>query len=200
MSCRATSDQLDPDEGFFAGLQQVRALAVHRDGVATDLTDCLRRSAEQLWLGVHEVMRAVDSPVFFISEEGNDEVALGLLARAEDVPKGADHHGVHVFHVNGAASPQHSVLDLATERVDGPVGCVRWNDVGVAMDDQSGSVGPGCSLIGTLDSSDHGGAPGSGVEVLRGEPEFLELCAEVFGGVSFAVGAALAIVSGVETD
>ena len=127
-------------ERLLADLQQVGAAVADGDGVAADLADRLGRAGEPLGPVLHDERGAFDAAVLLVGEEREDEVALGLLAGAEDVGHRRQDHGVHVLHVDGAAAPQHPVADLAGERVDAPVLGDRGDDVEVAVQDERGLV------------------------------------------------------------
>ena len=195
MCGRPTGDELDPHERFLAGLKKVGALAVESHGVAADLADGLCRSGEELWVVVNEEVRAEHSPVLLVGEEGDNEIACRLAAALEDVAKGRDDHRVHVLHVHRPAAPEHSVADCSLEGVDCPIRRVGGYDIRMPVHDQRRLAG-----VRSGYACDDACAPGRGVDVLRRQTEPLEVRAEVFGRLRLAVGSALAVVRGVETD
>ena len=144
--CRAAArDEPDPDQRLLAHLQQVRPAIADSDRVAADLADRLRRAREPLGLVLDDERGALDSAVLLVGEEREDEVALGLLARAQDVGDRGQDHGVHVLHVDRTAAPQHPVADLAREGIDAPVLGDGGDDVEVTVQNEGGlaRVAPG---------------------------------------------------------
>ena len=142
-AARPAGDQLDPDQGLLAGLHEVGALVAEGDRVAADLADGLGGAGEDLRVLLDQVVRAEHSAGFLVGEERDDEVAGRLLVGAEDVLERGEDHRIHVLHVDGAAAPEHAVLDDALERVDRPVVRLGGHHVEVAVDDQCASVGAG---------------------------------------------------------
>ena len=169
-------DEPDPDERLLAHLQEVRAAIADRDRVAADLADRLGRAREPLGLVLHDERGAFDAAVLLVGEEGEDEVALGLLAGAEDVGDRREDHGVHVLHVHGTAAPQHPVADLAGERVDAPVLGDRGDHVEVAVQHERGLV-----AIAPGHAGHHVRAARNRLVELGCQPERLEVGADVLG-------------------
>ena len=82
------------------------------------------------------VQHDIAAAVFFVREEGHHEVTRWLTPAAQDVCDRGEDHGVHVLHVDRAASPQHPVANLSCEGVDRPVLSDSWHDVEVPVKEQ----------------------------------------------------------------
>ncbi len=195
MRCAAAGDETDPHERLLADLQQVGAPIADRDRVAADLADRLRRAREPLGLVLDDERRALDAAVLLVGEERQDEVALGLLPRAQDLGDRRQDHGVHVLHVDRAAAPQHPVADLACEGIDAPVLGDRGDDVEVPVQDECGlvAVAPG-------HPGHHVGATRDRLVELGLETECREVGADVFGRFALPRSTAAAVVRRVEPD
>jgi len=68
-----------------------------------------------------------------------DEIALQLRLLAREQGDDARAHRRHVLHVDGAASPEPPVVDLARERRVGPARLVGFDDVEVRVQEQRAS-------------------------------------------------------------
>jgi len=126
------------------------------------------------------MMRTAHSPGLLVGEERDHEVALGLMALAQDVLQRGDDHGIHVLHVHRASAPEHAVFDDAAERIDAPVVGVGGHDVGVAVHHQRRQA-----RIGTLHAGYDARAAGIGVDVGGRQSELFEQRTEIFGRLGF---------------
>jgi hypothetical protein len=165
----------------------------HRE--PADLADRLLAVREQLGVLVDQPVRAV--------------VPAGLLVRGEhqhDRPPrpcsgpltGTDdrqHHRVEVLHVDRAAAPDAAVLDLAGERVDGPVRGLRGHDVEVAVDEQR--LG---GRVGALPAGGERRTAGRRLVQLRRDADVGQLRGDVLRRLPLARPGTVAVVGGVDPD
>ena len=194
--CRgAVSDESDPHQCLLPRLEQICALSVQVDRVATDLADGFVGAGEQLGMLVHHPVRAVDAAVLLVREERDDEVTGRLLPRLGKVAECGQDHRIHVLHVDGTPAPQQAVADLAAEGVDAPVGSDRRHNVEVAVHDQRRAfrVATGYPCHDTR-------ASGGRVEQVRGQSEPLEFGFDVLCRLGLALGPSAAPVHRLETD
>lgn len=140
----AAGDEFDPDQRLLTGLQQVGAFTAESDRIPADLADRFGRAVEQMRVLVHEIMRAEHASRFLVGEEGDHEVTFGSAIGADHVVQGSQDHGVHVFHVDRATTPQQAVLDDAGEGVDAPIGRISRHDIQMTVHDEGvlGSITP----------------------------------------------------------
>ena len=126
---------------------------------------------------VDEPARAVDAAGLLVGEERQHDVAGWLAAGAHAFADDGERHGVHVFHVDGAAAPDVAVVaDLAGERMHGPVGGFCRDDVEVAVDQQGRPA-----AVLAFDAGDDRCALGLGLQDGRLDPDLGELPGDVFG-------------------
>ena len=190
----AAGDQLDPDERLLAGLEQVGTRAPEGDRVAADFADRFGGAVEEFRMFVDQKVRSEPSAVFFVGEERNDDVAGWLLSGLEDVAEGGDHHRIHVFHIDSASTPEEAVFDDTGEWVDGPVGRVGGDDIGVSVEHE------GRARVSSFDPSDDRYSAGFGFEEAGFQAEGVQFGLEVGGSIRFSFGAAFAVVGRVESD
>src|SRR6266498_5420361 len=77
------------------------------------LADRLRAAVEELWMVVDHEVPAVTAAGLLVGEERQHQVARRHSALPAHLPHEREDHRVEVLHVDGAATPEVSVLDLA---------------------------------------------------------------------------------------
>jgi hypothetical protein len=129
--------------------------------------DGLRSAFEELRAVVHRIPGTQGAAGLLVSEEGEDDVPLGLFPGPGEAPQDRKDHGVHVLHVDGAAAPDEPVLQFGAERVHGPLVLEGGNHVEVAVHYQ----GAGRRVL-TGHPGDHVRAAGRRLKDLRFHADF----------------------------
>jgi hypothetical protein len=184
-----TGDQLHPGHPPLRGLHRIEPQVVAQlDREAADLADRLGAAVEEVGVLLDEEPRALGTAGFLIGHVGDDDVARRLAALASPLADHRQRHRVHVLHVDGAATPEAAVLDLAAERIDAPVVRVGRDDIEVAVNEQR---------TATLILAGHPGDDARAALVrlvdLRLEPDLGQLLGDVFGGLALVAGRVRAV-------
>ncbi len=192
--------EAQPEDALLGGLDEVGAglpvaLGRHGHAVAADLADRLGDAVEELGTGLHDVVRAEDSPSLLVGEEGEDDIAWGLGTAAGQVADVGQDHGVHVLHVHRASTPDAPVAQLGTERVDLPVGSIGGHDVEVAVDAQGRPV-----AVLALDAHEDARAARVALHDRRLEADLAQLGDDVLRRLPLPRPAAVAVVGAVDPD
>ena len=192
---RSLSDELQPGQALLGRLKQVGAAAIQLDGESAHLADRLGGTLEVLAVVLHGPVRAEPATGLFIGKEGHREVTRRLASRARHIGEHSQHHGVHILHVHGTATPDQTVHFLAAERVHLPVARCRWDDVGVAM-----QYKPGARAVMPRDPQQHVGAPRSRLHQDRVIARVGQLCHHILGCRPLPRPRAVAVVGGIDPD
>ena len=137
--------------------------------------------------------RPVLAPGFLVRRAEQHEVALERHARPLDREQRNELQDPDRLHVDGAASVEVAVADLAAERIDRPVAAVGVDDVDVVMEhDPAERAVPGeaCADVGAPRCRFHDLAREAvAVEHIREEPRAGDLVARRIGGIDGQIAA-----------
>ena len=81
--------------------------------------------------------RAVTTTGFFICKECKNYIPRRLIANASPAAHYRQQHCINILHIDCAATPNHSIFNDSSKRINAPVLRVCWNNVDMAMDYQS---------------------------------------------------------------
>ena len=85
------------------------------DGIAPTLRDCFRTSGKNFRSILRYPTRTKNTARFFIGKECKNNVARWFVTNLLPHPNTGKDHGIHILHINSAATPNTSILNHATK-------------------------------------------------------------------------------------
>jgi hypothetical protein len=190
----AARRQAHPGHALLRGLDQVDAATAHGGGEPADLAHGLGAVGEQVGVLLDEDPGAVVPARLLVGGEAQHQLATGCGLRCRAGAHDAQQHRVEVLHVDRAAPPDVTVLDLAAERVDLPVGRLGRYDVEVAVDQQRGAT------VAAAPARHHVGPARAALDDPALDPDLVEQRGDVLGGLALPRPVVRAVVGRVDGD
>ena len=189
----AGGGQAHPRHPLLGSLDQVEPATTHGGGEPSDLADGIRAVLEPLTTVLHELARSLVPTGLLVGGEAEHQGPVREYAGTGARSYGREQHRVEVLHVDGAATPHLTVVDLPAEGVQLPVVRVGRYDVEVTVHQHGVAVRP-------APPGKDIGASGLGFPQLGLDPDLVEERGDVLGGLAFARAGLVTEVRGVDAD